>query len=47
MQNVVLSLSKKTPQDKLHLLYPKLVAGTYLPGHRQPGIARDLKKPIG
>ncbi len=34
-----LSLSKETPLDKLHLVYPKLIAGTYLPGHRQPGIA--------
>lgn len=34
-----LSLSKETPLDKLHLLYPKLMAGTYLPGRLQPGLA--------
>lgn len=33
-----LSLSKETPLDKLHLLYPKLMAGTYLPGRHQPGL---------
>jgi hypothetical protein len=35
----LLSLSKETPLDKLHLLYPKLMAGTYLPGRPQPGLA--------
>jgi len=34
-----LSLSKETPLNKLHLAYPKLMAGTYLPGHPQPGLA--------
>ena len=34
-----LSLSKETPLDKLHLIYPKLIAGTYLPGRQQPGLA--------
>lgn len=34
-----LSLSKETPLDKLHLVYPKLMAGTYLPGHAQPGLS--------
>ena len=33
------SLSKETPLDKLHLLYPKLIAGTYLPGRAQPGLS--------
>lgn len=35
-----LSLSKETPMDKLHLLYPKLMADTYLPGHLQPGFTQ-------
>jgi hypothetical protein len=34
-----LSLSKETPLDKLPLVYPKLMAGVYLPGRAQPGIA--------
>ncbi len=33
------SLSKETPLDKLHLIYPKLIAGTYLPGRVQPGLS--------
>ncbi len=33
-----LSLSKETPLDKLHLIYPKLIAGTFLPGREQPGL---------
>jgi len=32
-----LSLSKETPMDKLHMLYPKLIANTYLPQRMQPG----------
>lgn len=32
------TLSKETPFDKLHRVYPKLIAGTYLPGSSQPGI---------
>lgn len=32
-----LSLSKETPIDKLHMLYPKLMANTYLPRRLQPG----------
>lgn len=35
-----LSLSKETPMDKLHMLYPKLMANTYLPGRMQPGFAQ-------
>lgn len=35
-----LSLSKETPMDKLHLLYPKLMANTYLPRRLQPGFAQ-------
>jgi hypothetical protein len=31
-------LSKETPFDKLHKVYPKVIAGTYLPGSSQPGI---------
>lgn len=31
-------LSKETPFDKLHKLYAKLVANTYLPGSSQPGV---------
>lgn len=38
-----LSLSKETPLDKLHLVYPKLMAGTYLPGRSQPGLASVLE----
>ena len=39
-----LSLSKETPIDKLHLLYPKLMANTYLPGRLQPGFAQVFDK---
>lgn len=35
-----LSLSKETPMDKLHMLYPKLMANTYLPGRMQPGFSQ-------
>ncbi|MEW6522428.1 MAG: BREX system ATP-binding domain-containing protein [Bacillota bacterium] len=31
-------LSKETPFDKLHKVYPKVIAGTYVPGSSQPGI---------
>lgn len=30
-------LGKETPMDKLHLLYRKIIANTYLPGKAQPG----------
>jgi hypothetical protein len=36
------SLSKETPFDKLHFVYPKLVAETYLPGKAQPGFITEL-----
>ncbi len=32
-----ISLSKETPLDKLHLIYQKVVANTYLPERMQPG----------
>lgn len=38
--NMVVSfipLGKETPFDKLHIIYPKVIANTYLPGARQPG----------
>lgn len=35
-----LSLSKETPMDKLHLIYPKLMANTYLPRRLQPGFVQ-------
>ena len=35
-----LSLSKETPIDKLHMLYPKLMANTYLPKRQQPGFTQ-------
>ena len=41
--NMVVSLiplGKETPIDKLHLLYPKIAANTYLPGAGQPGFRR-------
>jgi hypothetical protein len=31
-------LSKETPFDKLNRVYPKVIAGTYIPGSSQPGI---------
>jgi hypothetical protein len=33
-----ITLSKETPLSSLHMLYPKVVQGTYLPGQIQPGI---------
>jgi hypothetical protein len=41
-QNMVVSaltLSKESPLSNLHLLYPKILQGTYLPGRLQPGIS--------
>ncbi|MDR1206242.1 MAG: ATP-binding protein [Peptococcaceae bacterium] len=46
-QNIVVStvtLSKETPLSGLHLLYPKVLQGTYLPGQIQPGIAAALER---
>ncbi len=40
------SLSKETPFDKLHFVYPKLVAETYLPGKAQPGFFTELDKKL-
>jgi len=37
------SLGKETPLDKPHLLYPKLIASTYLPGAQQPGFRSRLE----
>lgn len=39
-----ISISKETPFDKQHILYQKIMANTYLPGHQQPGIAQELEK---
>ena len=44
-KNMVVSmatLSKETPMDKLHLVYPRLIANTYLPGRAQPGFQAEL-----
>ena len=38
------SLGKETPMDKMHLLYPKLIANTYLPGKAQPGFRSLLEE---
>jgi len=35
-------LSQETPFDKLHQVYPKLIANTYLPRSTQPGIEQLL-----
>jgi hypothetical protein len=46
-QNTVVStvtLSKETPLSSLHLLYPKVLQGIYLPGQVQPGIAPALER---
>ena len=36
----LMPLGKETPIDKLHLMYPKMAANTYLPGAEQPGFRR-------
>lgn len=38
-----ISLGKETPFDKLHLLYQKIIANTYLPGAQQPGFRHKLE----
>lgn len=38
------SLGKETPVDKLYLLYPKVIANTYLPGAAQPGFRPRLEE---
>ena len=45
-QNMVVSyvsLGKETPVDKPYLLYPKIIANTYLPGAAQPGFRSKLE----
>lgn len=45
--NMVVSmipLGKETPMDKLYLLYPKVIANTYLPGAAQPGFRPKLEE---
>lgn len=37
------SLSKETPMDKLYLVYQKIIGGTYLPAHHQPGFIKVLE----
>ena len=37
------SLGKETPVDKPYLLFPKLIANTYLPGAAQPGFRQKLE----
>jgi hypothetical protein len=39
----LVTLSKETPLDKLHLLYPKIVQNTYCPGQAQPGFSHILR----
>ncbi len=38
------SLGKETPMDKLHLLYSRILANTYLPGKKQPGFRSVLEE---
>lgn len=48
-RNMVVSwlpLSKETPLDKLHLVYPKLIASTYLPGHEEPGFMNRFEEKL-
>lgn len=39
----MISLSKETPFDKLHEVYGKLMANTYLPRREQPGFLHELE----
>ena len=39
-----LSLSKETPMNNLHMIYPKAMNGTYLPGRTQPGFTRIFEE---
>jgi hypothetical protein len=46
-QNIVVStitLSKETPLSNLHMLFPKAVQGTFLPGQVQPGVSAAFKR---
>ena len=48
-RNMVVSyvaLGKETPLDKLDQLYRKVIAGTYLPGARQPGFRTRLEETL-
>ena len=38
------SLGKETPIDKIHQLYPKIIANTYLSGAAQPGFRQKLEE---
>lgn len=38
-----ISIGKETPIDKLHLLYQKIMANTYLPGAVSPGFSQKLE----
>lgn len=38
----ILPLSKESPFDKLHLIFPKLMDNTYLPMREQPGFMHEL-----
>lgn len=38
------SLGKETPMDKLHLLYARIMANTFLPGKEQPGFDTLLEE---
>ena len=40
----LLPLGKETPLDKLHILLPKLIANTYLPGAMQPGFRYKIEE---
>lgn len=39
-----ISLSKETPMDKLHMIYPKIMNNTYLPNRKQPGLQKALER---
>jgi hypothetical protein len=39
----MVSLGKETPLNRLHILYPKIIANTYLPGARQPGFREQIE----
>jgi Cdc6-like AAA superfamily ATPase len=38
------TLSKETPLSSLHVLYPKILQGTYLPGQVQPGLSAVFER---
>ena len=40
------SLSRETPLDRMDFLYPKIMENTYIPGSRQPGIARIIAEAL-